>query len=232
MLLLLVVGTATRAAEAGTGEGSTESIRQFDHWGFSIAPEPINVGDELALVFILNPGTTWVPIPMYFRSNEYTVYTHGLVLRSRISNGPFIQSTYDGGIADIYRDPSFNAPFKYNTPASQVPPLNPDLVPATFMDGELIVRFKINRLTTLFYPPAGIGTVAYTDSDLHVVDGSALRLLDDLHMLTGWHMGGGYTDEPGTVPDGYGYRYDTLFRWESPLAVEPVTWGKIKARFN
>jgi hypothetical protein len=169
---------------------------------------------------------------MDFGSNEYTVHIHGLVLRNRKPNGPLVQSAFEGGTAEIYRDPSFNAPFKHNTPANLVPPLHPDVVPAHFADGELIVQFAFNQLITLFYPPAGIGTVAYTNSDLRVIGGSAMPLLSDLNMVTGWHMGGGFTDDPRAVPAGYGYRYDTLFRWEMPQPVEPTTWGEIKARFK
>jgi hypothetical protein len=52
-------------------------------------------------------------------------------------------------------------------------------------------------------------------------------------MVIGWHFGGGYTnDGHAFIPAGYGMRYDTLFRWESPLPVEPTTWGAIKAAFQ
>jgi hypothetical protein len=232
VLGLLAVAAATGAAEAGTGGGSGDTIQQFDHWGFSIAPEPRFPGDELRLVAVLSPGTTWVPVPLDFNSNEYTVYVHGLSLRDRRQNGLLVQSIFKGGIAEIYGDPSFNAPFRYNTPAGQVPPLDPSQVPARFIDGELVVRFAISRLTLLFYPQAGIGTVAYTDSEIKVIGGWAMDYLVEAGMLGGWHMGGGFTDEPGTVPAGYGYRYDTLFRWESPQAVAPTSWGRIKANFK
>jgi hypothetical protein len=232
MLLLVVVAGSTRAAEAWSGEGAGEAVQQFDHWGFSIAPEPQRIGDELKLVCVLNPATTWVPLPLDFSANEYTVHVYGLVLKERIQDGPFVQSIYSQGFADIYADPSFNAPFTYNTSAPDVPPLDPDQVPANFMDGELIVRFTVSDVVTIFYTIPGIGTVAYTNSDLRVIGGSARDLLNEEHMIVGWHMGGGYTDEPGTVPQGYGYRYDTLFRWENPLPVEPATWGGIKSSFK
>jgi len=232
VLISLAMASATGAVEAGTGGGSGDSIHQFDFWGFSIAPEPQNMGDELRLVAVLSPGTTWVPIPLDFGANEYTVYLHGLVLRDRRLNGQLVQSTFKNGIAEIYGDPSFNAPFSHDTPATQVPPLDPAQVPAHFTDGELVVRFAISRLTLLFYPQAGIGTVAYKDSDLKVVGGWAMDFLTEMSMLGGWHMGGGFTDESGTVPDGYGYLYDTLFKWESAQAVAPTSWGRIKANFK
>lgn len=232
VLAMFIAASATGAADAGTGGGSGDTIRQFDHWGFSIAPEPLNPGDELRLVAVLSPATTWVPIPLDFNSNEYTVYVHGLTLRDRRQNGPLVQSTFKGGLAEIYRDPSFNAPFRYDTPAGQVPPLDPNQVPARFIDGELVVQFAISRLTLLFYPPAGIGTVAYADSDIKVVGGWAMDYFSEMSMLGGWHMGGGFTDQPGTVPAGYGLRYDTLFRWESAQAVAPASWGRIKANFK
>ena len=61
---------------------------------------------------------------------------------------------------------------------------------------------------------------------------SALDILQGAHMIVGWHLGGGYTNQAGTVPPGYGLRYDTVLRWESPLPVEPSTWGGIKATFR
>ncbi len=230
VLALLAAGSVAGAAEAGTG--GPGSITQFDHWGFSIAPEPQFIGDELRMVAVLSPATTWVPLPLDFRANEYTVYMYGLSLRDRRPNGPLVQSTYKGGVAEIYADPSFNAPFRYDTAPGLVPPLDPDQVPAHFTDGELVLRLAINRLILLFYPPGGIGTVAYTDSEIKVAGGWGMDYLAEVNMLLGWHMGGGFTDEPGTVPLGYGLRYDTLFRWESPQAVAPSSWGQIKARFS
>jgi hypothetical protein len=51
-------------------------------------------------------------------------------------------------------------------------------------------------------------------------------------MLVGWHMGGGFSDDPRYIPEGYVQRYDPVFRWENPLPVEPATWGGIKATFR
>jgi hypothetical protein len=109
--VLLAAGVSTQAADAWTGWGELGALVQFDYWGLSIPPEPANPGDELELVGVLSAGTTWVPIPMDFLSNEYTVHIHGLVLRDRKPNGPLVVSTFEGGTAEIYRDPSFNAPF-------------------------------------------------------------------------------------------------------------------------
>jgi len=92
------------------------------------------------------------------------------------------------------------------------------------INAEEAIAFEYSRYNynaTIFYTPAGIGTIAYTASDLRASGGSALDILQAAHMIVGWHLGGGYTNEPGSVPEGYGLRYDTVLRWESPLPVEP-----------
>ena len=230
LLAWIAVAALPSSAPAWTGGNDPVEVVQFDFWGLSIAPEPANSGDELRIVGVLTPATTFGPVPIDPATNEYTLYLHGIRLRERVVNGNFTQTTFSGGWAELYADPSFNAPFKFDT--THPPPLNPDQVPANFIDGELLVRFDFRGMTTIFYTPAGIGTIAYTATELRASGGSALGILQQAHMIVGWHLGGGYTDEPGTVPLGYGFRYDTVLRWENPLPVEPTTWGGIKATFR
>jgi hypothetical protein len=65
-----------------------------------------------------------------------------------------------------------------------------------------------------------------------MVGGSAFPVFQEEHMIVGWHVGGGFTNQPGSVPAGYGMRYDLLVRWENPLPVDQATWGGIKATFR
>ena len=229
--LIAVLSLATASSvSAWTGVGDPTDFTQFDFWGLSIAPEPVNPGDQFRLVGVLTPATTFVPVPIDPAQFEYTFYLHNIYLRERVVNGPYIQSTYSSGSIEIYADPSFNAPFQHDT--ANPPPLNPAQVPANFIDGELLAKFDFRTMITIFYVPAGIGTIAYTATDLRAVGGSALPVLQEEHMIVGWHLGGGFTNQPGTVPPGYGLRYDTVLRWESPLPVESTTWGGIKATFR
>jgi hypothetical protein len=164
--LLLALGSwAPGAAAWSGGETDPGPPVQFDFWGFSIAPEPQQVGDELEIVGVLNETTTNTPIPMNFSFSEYTVYVHGLILSERIPNGPFVQSTYRGGVAEIWGDPAFNAPFQSRSDPQSVPPLDPLAVPANFADGLLVCQLTFRNCITLFYPAAGIGTIAYTASE-------------------------------------------------------------------
>jgi len=228
---LLALVLASQEGSGRVGGPIPQEPKFFDFWGFSIAPEPQSLGDELQLVGVITPLSE-APFPLEFSLNEYTIYIYGLKLDARFPNGPGIESQYRGGKADIYGDPSFNAPFAYNTDPELIPPLNPDDVPANFSDGELLVRLEYVNLITLFFPASGIGTIAYTPSELRAVEGSELKILGKLHMINGWHMGGAYSDDPRFIPEGYGMRYDPLIRWENPLPVEPTTWGQIKASFN
>jgi hypothetical protein len=229
--LIALLSLTPRTVPAWTGTGNDPGdIVQFDFWGLSIAPEPVNPGDQFRLVGVLTPSTTFGPVPIDPTQYEYTLYMHDLYLRERTVNGPYVQSTYSSGSIDLYADPSFNAPFQFDT--ANPPPLNPAQVPANFIDGELLLRFDFRAMITIFYVPAGIGTIAYTATDLRAVGGSALGILQQEHMIVGWHLGGGFTNQSGTVPLGYGMRYDTLLRWESPLPVEATTWGGIKATFR
>lgn len=223
---------APAAAEGWTGGGDSQSIQQFDFWGFSIGPEPQKLGQELELVGTIVPATTWLPFSLNFGSREYTVYVHDLILADRFQNGIGLESRYTGGYADIYEDPSFNAPFAHATAPEDVPPLDPAQVPANFMDGSLLAQMEFRNFITIFYPTQGIGTLAYTATELRLVAGSAFGKFRKHHMVVGWHMGGGFTDDPRYIPAGYGMRYDPLFRWESPLPVEAGTWGRIKAAFR
>lgn len=222
---------APAEAEAWTGNPSN-AIQQFDFWGFSIGPEPELLGQELQLVGAIVPGTTWLPFSLNFGSREYTVHVHDLILAERVQRGIALESRYTGGYADIYEDPSFNAPFAHATDPEDVPPLDPAEVPANFMDGTLFVRMEFRDFITIFYPESGVGSIAYTASELRAVGGSAFAKLQKYHMVVGWHMGGGFTDDSRYIPEGYGMRYDPLFRWENPLPVEAGTWGKIKAAFR
>jgi hypothetical protein len=220
------------SASAWSGGGAKEPVdfTQFDFWGLSIAPEPETIGSELRIVNVLVPETSFLPITLEPLFYEYTLYLSGVRLRTRTVNGAFITSTYHGGYLDVFADPTFNAPFRFDT--QNPPPLDPLVVPSTFEDGELLVRFEVRGLTTIFYQTAGIGSVAYTASELRLVGGSALPVFQDEHMIVGWHLGGGFTNQPGTVPPGYGMRYDLLVRWENPLPVGQATWGGIKATFR
>jgi hypothetical protein len=229
-LLAAALALVAPRAQAWTGGQEPVDEVQFDFWGLSIAPEPLNPGEELRIVGVLTPATTYGPVPIDPTQYEYTLYLHGIRLRERTVNGAFIQTTFSSGTIELYQDPSFNAPFQFNT--ANPPPLNPLLVPANFIDGELLVKFDFRTMTTLFYVPAGIGSIAYTATELRATGGSGLPILQAAHMIVGWHLGGGFTNQPGTVPFGYGLRYDTLVRWENPLPVEPTTWGAIKSTFR
>jgi hypothetical protein len=232
-LFIVLALLVSHGAEGWTGreEGPGNVEQFFDYWGFSIAPEPEQLGDPLELVGVLTPMSE-SPFPLHFMFMEYTLHLHGMTLTERYPDGPLIVSRYSGGHADFYRDTKFNAPFQYYTPATAVPPLDPRLVPARFIDGDLMVRMDFRSLVTLFYPANGIGSIAYFDTELRAVGGSEFETLNNAHMVVGWHMGGGFTDEPGTVPQGYGMLYDALIKWENPLPVEPATWGSIKAAFQ
>ncbi len=231
-LLTLLFITLAVAASASTGV-TIFSQTQFDFWGFSIAPHPVAVGDELQIVAAVDQSTTSVPLGLDFSSYEYTVYIYGLVLEAVIPNGPLVEYHYSGGLADIFADPSFNAPFTAQTDPGDVPPLEPAEVPGHFKDGVLLVRYSFTDCVMLFHETFGIGAVAYAATELRAVRGSGLGQLHNMHMTVGWHMGGGYTDDSGAyIPAGYGMRFDTVIKWENPLPVEPVTWGAIKAAYN
>jgi hypothetical protein len=229
---MLLLGLAT-AALGSTGEGSGQIIR-FDFWGFSIAPDPQAPGDMLQVIGVVNESTTILPLELDFQNNEYTVYMYGLRLAQIVPSGPFItEYHYTGGVAEIYEDPSFNAPFRANTDPELVPELDPTEVPAHFIDGQLLVRFMYRAYISLWYDFAGLGSIAYTATEMRAVGGSALPELHAMHMTVGWHTGGGFTNDEGSyIPDGYGMRYDPQYRWENPLPVEPSTWGNIKASFR
>jgi hypothetical protein len=52
--------------------------------------------------------------------------------------------------------------------------------------------------------------------------------LSELNMVTGWRMGGGFTDDPGRSK----LRLPVRSSAGDAVPVEPATWGGIKARFN
>jgi hypothetical protein len=229
---LCLVALLATAAVASTGEGSGDIIR-FDFWGFSIAPHPEEVGDLLQVVAAINAGTTSVPLDLDFAANEYTVFIHGARLETVVPNGPLTEYHYTGGYIDLFEDSSFNAPFQSTSLPDQVPALDPAEVPSHFVDGTHLLRFTFRDFVALFFDQAGIGTIAYTATELRATSGKAYRDLQGMHMTVGWHLGGGYTNDQGAyIPDGYGMRYDTLLQWENPLPVESSTWGGIKASFR
>jgi hypothetical protein len=230
-MTLLALVLSAREGSGRVGGPTPQLPKFFDYWGFSIAPEPESLGDELELVGVITPLSE-SPIPLDFALNEYTVHIYGLRLADRFTNGPAIESHYRQGKADIYADPSFNAPFGHDTDPEVIPPLDPDVVPANFSDGELLVRMEFLSMITVFYPAAGVGSVAYTPTELVATEGTGIGLLTKMNMIQGWHMGGAYTDDPRFIPEGYGMRYDPLIRWENPLPVDPTTWGQIKASFR
>ena len=229
VLPCLIVAALAPTAGATTGGGQSPLI-QFDYYGFSVPPEPTKIGDEFTMVGVLSPGTTSAPVTMDFAANEYTVYVHGLVVSDIVINGPLIETHYTGGFVDIYEDPSFNAPFQHNSEPGSVAPLDPAEVPGNFTDGTLFLRFRYIDYITLWFESAGLGSIAFTASELRSTRiGLAAPELISLFMVAGWHNGGGYTNDPGAfIPPGYGNRYDALIRWESPLPVEETSWGAIK----
>lgn len=233
-LLLTAVVLAALATDLHATTGQSRSpLTRFDFWGFSIAPDPQEPGDELEIVGIVNPGLTFLPFPLSFPLAEYTVHIHGLVLAQVLQNGPLLELHFEGGFLDIYEDPSFNAPFQAGTDPAAVPDLDPTEVPAHFTDGEHLFGFRFRDYVALFLEPSGIGTIAFVVTELRAVGGSGLPILQAEHLVVGWHLGGGYTDDEGAfIPEGYGMRYDTLLQWENPLPVEPATWGRIKAAFE
>jgi hypothetical protein len=232
VVLIVLELLVPRGGDAWTGreEGPGTAPQYLDSWGFSIA-EPQQLGEQLEMVAVLTPHTE-MPIPFYFSFVEYTVHMHGMTLVDQYPDGLLIVSVFDGGYADFYQDTSFNAPFHYWSSTTSIPAMDPGVVPGNFTDGNLFLRMDFLSLVTLYYPASGIGAIAYSDTELRATGGSQLEKLDNAHMIVGWHMGGGYTDEPSAIPPGYELRYDTLIRWENPLPVEPTTWGSIKGAFR
>jgi len=231
--LVLVALFWVAPAFASNGGESNADLIQFDFFGFSIAPAPQNPGDRLELVMVLNPSTTTVPIGFDFENNEYTVHISAMVLNQVVNNGPLQELHYIGGLAEIYEDPAKNAPFAYDTDPADVPDLDPAVVPSTFRDGTLFARLVYFNYIELWYAPAGIGSIAYTHSELRAVGGSAYPEMQQHFLIIGWHNGGGFTNDAGAfIPAGYAMRYDALLKWESPLAVEETTWGGIKGVFR
>ena len=167
-----------------------------------------------------------------FNNYEYTVHIQELRLVEVIP-GPVTQYGFSGGTFSIYADGSFNAPFRFWTDPNQVPALDPTRVPSTFTDGRLLARFRCQSYISLYWQSAGIGTIAYSATALQLKGGPVRRTFRALNMLSGWHMGGGFTDdEDAYIPDGYGSRYDALTQWEGPLPVDASTWGGIKAIYR
>jgi len=231
-MLLLVVGATAALALAGNARAQDP---QIDGWGFSLPPDLPSVGEALELVVVVNASTTDLPIPLDFEADEYTLHVDDLVLEEIVPNPPLVEMHYAGGSLAVYQDPSFNAPFKATTAHDEIPDRDVAQVPAVFTDGEKILEFAFDDCITLWYDAPGIGAFAFGATELRLTGGTRADELLETHddLASGWHLGGGFTNDPqAQIPSGYPMRYDIVLRRPDATAVEPATWGRIKASFT
>jgi len=176
---------------------------------------PSNVGDELQAVGIVNEITA----PLYWQPylHSYTFYMRSLMSIGEVIFGTTHVATYTGGLLTIYRDalPS-NANYGVNPPNATSP--------STFMDGDAIYLDGYFTDFTLVYNSAThsgsfSGTLNFTGGIVfpHLVDPN------------GWTFG---SDLSGVSPQGYDLQLNGDVYTDGPVAVEPQTWGGLKALYR
>jgi len=181
------------------------------------------IGGELDVVGMLSLVQDNPPFPLpgiIDWSTEYTVAVQDLILASPPANSV---KTYTGGVIELWADTPPDAPWTPTTPVSSIPAYNSLQVPALMLDGTPLLTGVFTQFATLFFG----GQTGSISATINWTGGSRLGDLQTLGIASDWHWNGWFhTTAP--VPAGYLRLYGGKLEHETPVAVEPATWGEIK----
>jgi hypothetical protein len=189
---------------------------------FSIT-EAAAIGGELEVVGMLSQVQDNPPfsVPGIIDwSTEYTVSVRDLILASPPSNSV---KTYTGGVVELWSETPPDAPWTPTTPVSSIPALNAALVPARMIDGSPELIGVFTQFATLFFG----GQTGSISATIDWTGGTRLADLQALGIANDWHWNGWF-NLIAPVPGGYQRVYGGKLEHETPVAVEPATWGEIK----
>jgi hypothetical protein len=202
---------------AGAIAGSRASLIDFGGYSYEDGGFPVsNLGDELAMVSVVDGLTT--PLQWDPTNNEYTLHLGSLISAGQEETDPHnIVVTYDFGSIGLYED-------AYATGTLADPGVNPPnaTAPASYVDGNDFLLGELASFTifynTQFNSGAFEAEVTFTGGD-HYGDLGP--------QTTGYTFGGVFVFG---IPQGYDLSWDGQILLD-PVAVEPVTWGAVKATY-
>jgi len=151
-------------------------------------------------------------------TTEYTFFVHNLISTGTAPFPPFYITVYNGGNIEIYADNAKNATFA---------PLPSPLVPATFIDGTLILSGTMNNFNTQTntITPHNTGVA---EGNISWTGGSLYDLVSQCPAL----FTGGLTWFPDVMIPGYLFRHDGKIDHECPTPTQQGTWGRIKSIYR
>ncbi len=189
---------------------------------FSIT-EATAIGGELEVAALLSQVQDNPPFPLpgiLDWSTEYTVSIRELILVDPPSNPV---KSYSGGVIELWSDTPPDAPWTPTTPVSSIPAYNATQVPATLVDGAAVLTGVFTQFATLFFG----GQTGSISATINWTGGSEFAGLQALGIENDWHWNGWF-NIGAPVPPGYLRLYGGKLERETPVAVEPATWGEIK----
>lgn len=176
---------------------------------------PSAVGDQLQAVGIVNE----IVAPLYWQPNvhSYTYYIRGLVSLGETIFGTTRVVSYSGGQLTFYRD---------SLPSNHDYGINPPNLtsPSTFTDGDAIYLDGVfTDFTLVFNSATASGSFS---GQLNFVGGIVFPNLTDPN---GWAFG---SDIAGLSPQGYDLEMNGDVYTNGPIAVDPQSWGGVKALYR
>jgi hypothetical protein len=176
---------------------------------------PSDVGDELQAVGVVNEITA----PLYWDPSlhSFTFYIHGLSSLGETVFGTIHVVSYTGGQFTIYRDDlPDNSDYGINPPNATSP--------STFTDGDAIYLDGVfTDFTLTFNESTASGSFTGT---LNFTGGIVYPHLTD---PDGWSFG---SDIAGLSPQGYDLELNGDVYANGPIAIEPQSWGGMKALYR
>jgi len=175
---------------------------------------PSSPGDQLNLVATvdgLTPPLVWDPT-----AYQYTMHLGNLISQGTQQPDPSnIVVNYLGGTFGLYEDSSFNAAPGINPPNASAP--------GSYTDGVLYLGGQLNAFTIFYNTQFNSGAF---EADVSFANGSHFSDLGP--QTTGYTFGGVFTFGR---PQGYDLQWDGQILLD-PVAVEAVTWGRVKTTFQ
>jgi hypothetical protein len=216
MNLKTILASLTLASFFAGPAAATQSIIRIsgNSWETGAYP-PSMVGDELRAVGIVNDITA----PLYWNPavHSYTFYMRGLTSLGESVFGTTHVVSYGGGQFTIYRDglPD-NHDYGTNPPNATSP--------STFTDGDAMYLDGVfTEFTLTFNTTTASGGFTGT---LNFVGGIVYPHLTDPN---GWAFG---SDIQGFSPQGYDLELNGDVYANGPIAIDPESWGNVKALYR
>lgn len=222
MRVITVLATLAFLAGAVGVSSAEPYLLNLSGNNFSIS-EAAAIGGELEVVGMLsmvqdNPPFSLPGVVDW--TTEYTVDVRDLILASPPGNSV---KTYNGGVIELWADTPPDAPWTPTTPVGSIPAYNTLLVPALMVDGTPLLTGVFTQFATLFFG----GQTGSISATINWTGGSKLGDLQSLGIANDWHWNGWF-NIIAPVPPGFQRLYGGKLEHETPVAVEPATWGEIK----